>query len=89
MAVAEQFRWVAGTRMLSPTILHIIRFLTDAWSVDGAAGLLSNALQCTYLFQLFHGMGLPPHKCILVTALCCLIRLCAVPALLRLTGWVV
>ncbi|KAK8787492.1 hypothetical protein V5799_022733 [Amblyomma americanum] len=75
--------------MLSPTILHIARLLVDSWSVDGAAGLLSVVLHYTYLSQLFHGMGLPPHKSILVAALCCLIRVCAVPSLMRLTYWVV
>lgn len=74
--------------MLSPSIVSGARHLGLVWDADMAAGFLTGVLQATYLFQLFHGLGLPPRKSIVITLLCCLIRLYAVPSLLRLNCWV-
>lgn len=76
-----------STGMLSPAIGDSVQLLGSMWNADLAAGLASGALQCAYLLQLFHGMGLPPRKILAVTLLCCLIRLYAVPSLMLLICW--
>lgn len=74
--------------MLSPAIVTGARHLGFVLDADIAAGFLTGVLQATYLFQLFHDLGLPPRKSIVITLLCFLIRLIAVPSVMRLSCWV-
>lgn len=70
--------------MLSPFIVDCFHLLGSMWNADFAAGFATGILQCIYLLQLFNDMGLSPRKTFAVTLVCYLIRLFAVPSLMRL-----
>ncbi|KAL3181972.1 hypothetical protein MRX96_035691 [Rhipicephalus microplus] len=73
--------------MPSPAIMDCFNLLRSMWDADFAAGLSTGLLQCFYLLQVFHGMGLPPRRTFAAALLCYLIRVCAVPSLMRLNCW--
>lgn len=73
--------------MISPAIIDCFHLLGSMWNADFASGFATGVLQCVYLLQVFHGMGLPPRKTFAAALLCYLIRVCAVPSLMRLNCW--